>query len=144
MRNNRGFTLIELMIVIAIIAILAAIAIPQYQQYAARAKWADNVSALGSVKISIAECLQNNSNDLTACDTLAKLNAGGWSDLAALPAPKFGAVALAANTAALVVTGVPAVNSCIVTVTPTIGAGIVTWVHVTTVAAGCTKSTTGF
>lgn len=141
-----GFTLIELMIVVAIIAILAAIAIPQYQQYTARARWADNVSALGSVKLSVAECLQNNSNLLTACDTLAELVAGGFTDLAALPTPKFGAgpVTITANTAALVVTGNAQVNGCVVTVTPTITDGIVTWVHATTVAAGCTKSTTGF
>jgi len=143
-QNSRGFTLIELMIVVAIIAILAAIAIPQYQQYTARARWSDNVSALAAVKLSIAECLQNNANNLVACDTLAELNAGGFTDLPALPVPKFGTVALTANTAALVVTGTATVNGCIVTVTPTITDGIVTWLHATTVAAGCSKSTTGF
>jgi type IV pilus assembly protein PilA len=144
MKRSAGFTLIELMIVVAIIAILAAIAIPQYQQYTARSRWADNVSSQGAVKLGIAECLQNNSNLLTACDTLVELNAGGWYDPATLPTPKFGAVALTPATAALVITGTAAVNGCVVTITPTITDGQLAWVHATTAAAGCNKSTTGF
>lgn len=142
--QQKGFTLIELMIVVAIIAILAAIAIPQYQQYAARSRWADNISSQGAVKLGIAECLQNNSNSLTACDTIAKLNASGFYEPATLPAPKFGTVTLTAGTAALVITGNASVNGCIVTITPTINDGVMFWSHVTTAAAGCNKSTTGF
>ena len=59
-RAQRGFTLIELMIVIAIIGILAAIAIPQYQDYITRAKWGDNISGLNGAKLGIAEFIQNN------------------------------------------------------------------------------------
>jgi type IV pilus assembly protein PilA len=142
--KNRGFTLIELMIVVAIIAILAAIAIPQYQQYTARSRWADNVSSQGAVKLGIAECLQNNANVLANCDTLVELSAGGFADLPAMPIPKFGTATLTAATAAIVITGSSVVNGCIVTITPTITDGVLTWVHVTTPAAGCTKSTTGF
>lgn len=49
---QQGFTLIELMIVVAIIGILAAVAIPAYQDYTARAQVADGVSILGGIKIS--------------------------------------------------------------------------------------------
>jgi type IV pilus assembly protein PilA len=146
LKKQHGFTLIELMIVVAIIAILAAIAIPQYQQYTQRAKWADNVGSLASIRAAINECLQNSANVLASCDTLAELTAGGFTDMAALPTPKYstGPVALTAATAALVITGTTDVGGCVVTVTPTVGAGVLTWNHVTTAAPGCTKATTGF
>ena len=59
-RVQRGFTLIELMIVVAIIGILAAIALPQYQDYLSRSRWSDNLSQVGQLKQAVGECMQNN------------------------------------------------------------------------------------
>ncbi|HEX7559144.1 MAG TPA: pilin [Usitatibacter sp.] len=55
---QRGFTLIELMIVVAIIGILAAIAIPAYQDYTIRSKVTELINAAGVCKTSVAEYYQ--------------------------------------------------------------------------------------
>ena len=56
---QKGFTLIELMIVVAIIGILAAVALPAYQDYTTRAKVTDGISLAGAGKTAVAENAQN-------------------------------------------------------------------------------------
>ena len=55
MKQQKGFTLIELMIVIAIIGILAAIAIPAYQDYTIRSKVSEGLNLSGAAKLAVAE-----------------------------------------------------------------------------------------
>ncbi len=64
---QQGFTLIELMIVVAIIGILAAIALPAYTQYTQKAKFAEVIQATAGMKTDVEVCAQE-SGDLTTCD----------------------------------------------------------------------------
>lgn len=60
-KMQQGFTLIELMIVIAILGILMAIAIPAYQDYAVRAKVSEGINLAGAAKLAVAETYSSTS-----------------------------------------------------------------------------------
>ena len=70
-RLQKGFTLIELMIVVAIIGILAAVALPAYQDYTIRAKVSELVLAASGFKTSVAEKAQNDATLASAGDGLS-------------------------------------------------------------------------
>jgi prepilin-type N-terminal cleavage/methylation domain-containing protein len=78
LRDARGFTLIELMIVILVIAILAAIALPSYLNHEKKGRDADAESNARNLVSKVELCYATN-EDYTQCDTLAKL--GGAGDL---------------------------------------------------------------
>jgi type IV pilus assembly protein PilA len=67
-QTQKGFTLIELMIVVAIIGILAAIALPAYQQYTKKAKFAEVVQATAGLKSDVEVCAQDQGK-LDDCDS---------------------------------------------------------------------------
>lgn len=114
MNKQQGFTLIELMIVVAIIGILAAIAIPQYQNYTARANGASAVASLGAAKTAVALNLQQG---LAAC-TSVDLPTGASCTNGTLVSASIGSGGVATTA----------------TLSPTAGTGAVTW--------GCTVSNT--
>ena len=60
-KTQKGFTLIELMIVVAIVGILAAIALPAYQDYVVRSKMSEPIAAIAACKTSVAEYLSTKS-----------------------------------------------------------------------------------
>ncbi len=82
---QRGFTLIELMIVVAIIGILAAVALPAYQDYTARAQASEGMTLLGGLKVPLAEALSNNTMD-RACSTEDEVEADPANNVVGQPA----------------------------------------------------------
>ena len=81
-QTQKGFTLIELMIVIAIIGILAAVALPAYQTYTKRAKFAEAVAAAGPYKTAIDLALQKATSGCADRDALDGGVCGIPADLA--------------------------------------------------------------
>ncbi len=85
---QQGFTLIELMIVVAIIGILAAVAIPQYQDYTARAQASEAMTLLGGLKTPIVEQMSSSgaagcaipAGSVTSGKYVASIAVGGAAD----------------------------------------------------------------
>ncbi|WP_439836658.1 pilin [Aeromonas enteropelogenes] len=95
MKKQSGFTLIELMIVVAIVAILAAIALPAYQTYTQKAKFSEVIAATGAVKTAVEVCTQTQDLSTANCYTQ-----GSYGIPAAPSAAGYvNSVALAADTA---------------------------------------------
>lgn len=72
-RKYKGFTLIELMIVVAIVGILAAIAVPAYQDYTKRAKVSEALGMADAAKSAVAESYQSNSDTFPTTNAAAGL-----------------------------------------------------------------------
>lgn len=89
---QKGFTLIELMIVIAIIGILAAIAIPSYQNYIKKAAYSEIPLAMSSIRTAVDTCY-GIEKDLTKCDTAASIG----ETLPTATAKALGSIAIATN-----------------------------------------------
>ena len=135
-QKQQGFTLIELMIVIAIIGILAAIALPQYQTYTKKARFSEVVLAASSAKGLVDVCFQTRGEgDLANCDTAAKI---GLDASGAAAGKQVDKVELTASTAVITATGdATTVDGKTYTLTPSVSNGSLTWAQDgTCVAAG--------
>jgi len=123
MNNAKGFTLIELMIVVAIIGILAAIALPAYQDYTKKAKFAEVVTAVGAARSAVTICFQEE-GALTNC-------VGGYRGIPGDVTGASGVLASLTTTAAKIEAGgsTTEVDGATMIVTPAANAttGVLTW-----------------
>lgn len=125
-RKQSGFTLLELLVVIAVIGVLASLAVPRFQNQIKKAKFVELVNAAAPYKTAVEICVQRG-NALTACTSAAAASA---TMPAQTGASVSGVVASTTATSGVItVTGTSVVDSAVYQLTPTVDAatGGVSW-----------------
>lgn len=121
---QKGFTLIELMIVVAIIGILAAVAIPAYQDYTVRTKVSEGLSLASGAKTTVAETRLSLGRWLTGTNT-----SYGLALPSSITGNNVGSISVAASTGLIKITysNDTAITGKILTLKPTVTEGGIKW-----------------
>ena len=134
-KAQAGFTLIELMIVVAIIGILAAVAIPAYQDYVIKAKISNALGSVGSIKTAIAMCAQETGVAVDAALTGCSADSNGVP--AFTPTKEVSGATITDGVIVMTLANIgSAVDGKKITMTPTVKADSLKWVNTTDITSG--------
>ena len=134
MKNvQKGFTLIELMIVVAIIGILAAVAIPAYQDYTKKARFSEVISLTGAYKTAVELCIQDQGIAVGGTVTGCQAGSGGVPQVTNVTSNNLASLAVADN-GTITATATAAASKTSGTaetfiISPTVTNGGIKWSH---------------